>query len=100
VEYEPVEHPKLDSAALAAYSGEYESPELGARYHLVLRNDSLLLDQGWRGSQSLRPIFRDGFRINNTGLARFIRDARGRVVGFELWAGRVRHLRFDRVPPR
>lgn len=24
------------------------------------------------------------------------RDARGRITGFVLWAGRVRHLRFER----
>lgn len=100
VEYEAVERPRLDAAALASYAGQYISPELGAKYRLVARSDSLLLDQGWRGSESLRPMFRDGFRLGNVGIARFTRDSRGRITGFEIWAGRVRHLRFDRVPAR
>lgn len=100
VAYQTVERPRLDAAALAAYAGEYTSPELGARYRLVVRSDSLLLDQGWRGSEWLRPIYRDGFQLGSVGTARFTRDTRGRVTGFEIWAGRVRHLRFDRVSTR
>jgi CubicO group peptidase (beta-lactamase class C family) len=100
VEYQAVERPRLDAAALAAYAGEYASPELGARYRLVLRSDTLLLDQGWRGSERLRPIYRDGFRLGDVGIATFTRDSRGRITGFEIWAGRVRHLRFDRIPAR
>ena len=100
VEYQAVERPRLDAAGLAAYAGDYASPELGARYRLVLRSDTLLLDQGWRGSEPLRAIFRDGFELGSVGIARFTRDSRGRITGFEIWAGRVRHLRFDRVPAR
>jgi CubicO group peptidase (beta-lactamase class C family) len=100
VEYEPVERPALDAAALAAYAGEYVSPELDARFRLLVRGDTLLLDQGWRGTDRLRPVFRDGFQLGNVGLAWFTRDDRGRITGFEIWAGRVRHLRFDRVPTR
>jgi CubicO group peptidase (beta-lactamase class C family) len=100
VAYQAVERPRLDAAALAAYAGEYASPELGARYRLVVRSDSLLLDQGWRGSEWLRPIYRDGFQLGSVGIARFTRDTRGRITGFEIWAGRVRHLRFDRVSTR
>ena len=100
VAYQAVERPRLDAAALAAYAGEYASPELGARYRLVLRSDTLLLDQGWRGSERLRPIYRDGFRLGDVGIATFTRDSRGRITGFEIWAGRVRHLRFDRIPAR
>jgi len=44
----------------------------------------------------LTPLYRDGFRAGGQGLIRFVRDGRGRVTGFVLWAGRVRHLRFER----
>lgn len=97
VEYHPVQRPALDPAGLAGYAGEYVSPELGARFRIVARGDSLLLDRGRQGTDRLRPVYRDGFEIANTGLARFTRDARGRITGFVVWAGRVRHLRFDRV---
>jgi len=35
--------------------------------------------------------------VGDTGIFRFERDRRGRVTGLVLWAGRVRHLRFDRL---
>jgi hypothetical protein len=95
-----VQRPDLDQAGLAPYAGEYLSPELGARFRIVARGDSLLLDLGWQGTNRLRPVYRDGFEIGNTGRARFTRDPRGRITGFVVWAGRVRHLRFDRVTPR
>ncbi len=99
VEYVRVEAPTVDAAALAAYAGSYTSPELGARYTLVVRGDSLLLDEGWKGTTRLRPLYRDGFDADGN-IVRFTRDARGRVTGFVIWAGRVRHLRFDRDAAR
>jgi hypothetical protein len=100
VEYEAVARPSLDAKALAGYAGEYKSPELGATYQLVVRGDTLLLDQGWRGTERLVPIYQDGFELGNVGIVRFTRDAKHRLTGFTIWAGRVRHLRFDRVTPK
>lgn len=99
VELERVDPPTVPASALAAYAGTYRSPELGATFTLVARGDSLLLDQGWRGTTPLRPLFRDGFGLEGQRL-RFTRDSRGRITGFVAWAGRVRHLRFDRVGGR
>jgi YD repeat-containing protein len=59
-----------------------------------------LVDRGWRGAERFTPIFRDGFRLPDGELVRFTRDARGRVAGFVLWDGRVRHLRFERAAAR
>jgi CubicO group peptidase (beta-lactamase class C family) len=97
VEYQPVDRPRLDAAGLAAYAGTYRSPELGASYALVVRGDTLLIDQGWRGTERFRYLFRDTFLGGDIGTVQFTRDARQRITGFVIWAGRVRHLRFDRV---
>lgn len=95
VDYVRVEAPNVAAAALAAYAGTYTSPELGTRYTLVVRADSLLLDEGWKGTFRFLPLYRDGFSVDGN-IVRFTRDARGRITGFVIWAGRVRHLRYDR----
>ncbi len=96
VEYVAVPRPRPDAATLAAYAGDYRSAELGAPYHLALKGDTLRLtsDRPWEPVVALRPLYQDGFQAGAVGNVRFLRDQRGRVTGFVLWAGRVRHLRF------
>ena len=97
VEYLAVPRTLPAGAALAAYAGEYRSPELGVTLRLAVRGDTLRLEQGWQDAIPLRPLYQDGFYAGGAGLVRFERDRRGRVSGLVLWAGRVRHLRFERV---
>ena len=97
VEYAAVPRGKPDAATLTAYAGEYRSPEVEARYRIVATGDTLRLERGWRGPIVLRSLYQDGFRAGGQGVIRFVRDGRGRVTGFVLWAGRVRHLRFERT---
>ena len=92
--------PVRDASAIAAYAGRYSSRELGADFDVVARGDTLLVDQGWRGTERLAPLFRDAFLLPDGKLVRFTRDSRGRVAGFVLWDGRVRHLRFERAAVR
>ena len=95
-EFARVDAPDVSAAALAAYAGTYRSPELGATFTLVVRDGALVLDQGWRGTERLGALYRDGFTMPGGEIIRFTRDARGRITGFVAWAGRVRHLRFER----
>ena len=44
----------------------------------------------------LEPSYRDGFTRGATVID-VARDAKGRITGFVVEAGRVRHLRFTRV---
>jgi hypothetical protein len=62
-----------------------------------VRGDTLRILRGWETPIALAPFYRDGFRAGTAGIIRFVRDVRGKVTGFVLWAGRVRHLRFERV---
>jgi CubicO group peptidase (beta-lactamase class C family) len=100
VDFVRVDAPDVTAAAIAAVAGTYRSPELDAPMTLVAQGDTLMADLGWRGRIRLKPIFRDGFEMPGGERMRFTRDARGRITGFVVWAGRVRHLRFDRVPAR
>jgi CubicO group peptidase (beta-lactamase class C family) len=95
VEYVAVPRARLDAASLAAYAGEYRSPELNASIRLSVLRDTLRLEQGWRESEKLIPVYQDGFLFLGSGeIVRFERDRRGRITGLVLYAGRVRHLRF------
>ena len=95
VEYVAVPRPRQES--LAAYAGDYRSPELDARFHLIVARDTLQLDRGWEAPVPLLPLYRDGFSAGDFGLVRFERDRQGRVTGMVLWDGRVRHLHFERA---
>ena len=97
VEYVRVAPPRLDAARLAAYAGRYRSPELGAEYQLAVERDTLRLLRSWRPALPLTPLHDDGFRLDGASRVRFLRGPGGAVTGFVIWAGRVRHLRFERV---
>lgn len=99
-DYARVEAPDTTPAALAALAARYRSPELDVGYPLIVRDGALAVDAGWMGVEPLRPLYRDGFATPNGEILEFTRDARGRVTGYTLWAGRVRHLRFERVAAR
>ena len=97
VEYVAVPRPRLEAVQLAQYAGDYLCRELGAAYHLAVSGDTLRILRGWEAPVALTPFYQDGFRAGSAGVIRFVRDSRGKVTGFVLWAGRVRHLRFERV---
>lgn len=95
VEYLAVPRAGSDPAGLAAYAGEYYSPELEARLRFFVSGDTLRLDRAWDPSLRLIPLYRDGFLAGSSGVLRFERDG-AKVTGLVWWAGRVRHLRFNR----
>jgi CubicO group peptidase (beta-lactamase class C family) len=87
---------RVDSAALAAYAGEYASQELDVRYRLVVAGERLVLH---RRTHAPTPLEVDGpetFRGADLVL-RFTRAADGGISGFTIQAGRVRNIRFDRT---
>lgn len=101
VEWEMVPRPALTPALLAQYAGDYKSPELNASYRVVLNGDVLkLVHSDWETPITLGAVYQDGFRAAELGLIRFTRDKKNQVGGFVIWAGRVRHLRFDKVRQR
>jgi CubicO group peptidase (beta-lactamase class C family) len=84
-------------AQLGAYVGAYTSPELGVTHAIAMRGDTLRLEVPGEDTQPLVPMDADGFRSRGGGVQlTFTRNRRGHVDGFEVFAGRVLHLRFDR----
>jgi CubicO group peptidase (beta-lactamase class C family) len=82
---------------LDVYTGTYRSPELDIAYEIRGDSGQLLVLFPPEPPQRFVPAYRDGFLAGGRGL-RFFRDDSGRVAGFRMMAGRVRNLRFDRVP--
>ena len=88
--------PNAMTLRLEDYAGTYESPELRVRYEVRVDGNRLLLRFPPAPDQSLAPIYPDGFEAEE-GTLRFVRDAQGRVTEFQVFAGRVRHVRFLRT---
>jgi len=80
---------------LEAFAGTYASEEIDMTYTLFV--DEGKLKGRFRPAQrfELAPVYQDAFETEGD-IVRFTRDGSGRVDGFLVYAGRVRHLRFVR----
>ena len=87
----------LTPAQLAAFAGEYRNDEVEATHSWRIERDQLVLHIGNRRQGVLEPSYRDGFTRGGTVID-VQRDGRGRITGFVLQSGRVRNLRFTRLP--
>ncbi len=66
------------------------------RRRWVLEKGQLVVYASGRRLGALEPAYRDGF-TNGSSVIDVQRDAKGRITGYLVEAGRVRHLRFTRV---
>lgn len=106
--YRRVPEPQDEPGLLDSLVGRYYSDEVDAVYR-ISRNDDRLILQIERHPdfrQVLNPAYADAFTYgtrfgSDAAIICFIRDASGQVSSISLgWTQRVRHLRFERVPPR
>jgi CubicO group peptidase (beta-lactamase class C family) len=86
----------LDSVKLAEYAGDYRSDEVEATHTWKVEKGQLAVYAGYRRLGVLEPSYRDGFTRGGSVID-MVRDRKGRITGFLVEAGRVRHLRFTRV---
>ncbi|MCC6929089.1 MAG: beta-lactamase family protein [Gemmatimonadaceae bacterium] len=87
-----------DSATLASFAGSYYSQELDVRYDLSVKDSTLAVFNRKLDGASMVPAFRDGFVANFGATVQFTRNKAGMVSGFTLADGRVRGVRFERLP--
>jgi CubicO group peptidase (beta-lactamase class C family) len=78
---------------LAEYAGVYRSDEMDAVFRISVKDGALQLVRTKLRPAGIDPMFKDSFRSPN-GVIQFSRDPAGRVSGFLLQGGRVRHLKF------
>ena len=86
------------AAQLAEYAGDYRNDEVEATHTWRVERDSLVLYLNERRLGALQPSYQDGFTRAGSVID-VQRDAAGRITGFLVESGRVRHLRFTRMPP-
>ncbi|MFL5406087.1 MAG: serine hydrolase domain-containing protein [Myxococcales bacterium] len=86
----------LTPAKLAEYAGDYRSNEVEATHTWKVEKGQLVLYVNDRRLGVLEPSYKDGFTRGGSVID-VQRDTKGRITGFVVEAGRVRHLRFTRV---
>jgi CubicO group peptidase (beta-lactamase class C family) len=94
--FEPDNTPALTAAELVQYAGRYYSQELDTSYTFVVKDGKLVLQRKKFEDAPLTPGAVDSFTDADLGTIKFTRDSKNAVTGFELNAGRVRHLKFAR----
>jgi CubicO group peptidase (beta-lactamase class C family) len=82
---------------LESYVGDYYSPEVQVTWTIRADSGALVVERDGRRIGTLEPAYRDVFMRDGSAMA-FTRDRSGRISGFQLEAGRVRHLAFVRQP--
>jgi hypothetical protein len=80
---------------ISEYTGTYFSEELGVYYEIAFREGKLLIQHLPEPARVLEPTFEDAFGGVNQ-VVRFTRNGAGKIDGLSVYAGRVRHLRFQR----
>lgn len=86
----------LDSTKLAEYAGSYRSDEAEVTHTWKVEKGQLAVYAGYRRLGVLEPTYKDGFTRGGSVID-MVRDTRGRITGYVVESGRVRHLRFTRV---
>ena len=86
----------LTPAQLAEYAGDYRNDEVEATQTWKVEKGELALYVNNRRLGALEPSYKDGFTRGGSVID-VQRDGKGRITGFVVESGRVRHLRFTRV---
>jgi CubicO group peptidase (beta-lactamase class C family) len=95
--YMLVDSVALTATQLAEYAGSYRNEEIESTHSWRVEKGALVVYANNRRLGTLESVYRDGF-VRGGSLIDVSRDGRGRISGFVLQAGRVRNLRFTRVP--
>jgi hypothetical protein len=82
---------------LAAYAGEFTSPELDVRLKITVKENELQVGTMSSWSFRVRPIFRDGFALPDVVVLRFTRDQRGQIDGVVADLSRSKGIRFRKA---
>ncbi len=94
--YARVEAARPSPAELTELAGSYWSEELEVAYVAGIVDGKLTLRRRPDPALTLEPTYKDGFVAGGSTFYRFTRDPRGRVDGFSISGGRVRHLKFTK----
>ena len=94
VTYNAVSFFNPSSAQLSDYAGNYYSEELEVTHSVSVKDGKLRIRIRSLPERELNPIYADAFISGSLGQIKFTRDSAGKVNGYEVFTGRIRHLRF------
>jgi hypothetical protein len=92
-EYQPVVY---TSEELAGFEGRYYSKELDVIYTLKQEDGSLVLYIKDSKKSPLKSVMKNLFSNDGYGIFQFTNDQEGKLLGFQLTAGRVKNLKFEK----
>jgi hypothetical protein len=97
--YSRIDGPVPTPAQLAALVGNYRSAEIKTTYQIILKDGKLSahLVDGPHFEWELEPLGPDAFNAYGNTF-RVIRNGSGAAIAFTFSNGRLRELRFDRLP--
>ena len=89
----------LTPAQLAEYAGSYRNDEVETTQLWKVEKGQLVVYANDRRLAMLEPAYKDGFTRGGGGgtVVDVQRDAKGRITGYLIESGRVRHLRFTKI---
>jgi CubicO group peptidase (beta-lactamase class C family) len=90
--------PPANPLPTSDYVGRYVSDELDVVLTVVAVDGKIEMRRRPNDRITMRATYRDAFETDEIGSVRFARNAKGKVTGFAIFAGRVRDVRFRRVP--
>ncbi len=85
---------------LAAYTGNYDCPEMGCSYGLVVKDGRLYWTSSIYPDTKVTLLGTDDLMSPDSELdhVHIRRDRKGQITGFELNSGEMMHLRFQKRP--
>ena len=86
---------KLDEKAMNEYTGEYYSDEAEAKFHVTIKNGSLVMQQKPKAEFQLNPTYKDGFE-SPVGILYFERDKQ-KITNLKISVGRARNVEFKKI---
>lgn len=78
---------------IAEFTGTYRSDEMDAVFRMTVHEGAFRLERSKMRPSPMVPLVKDTFR-SQPGVVQFTRDPEGRVAGFVLQGGRVKHVKF------
>ena len=82
--------------ALKEYEADYNSKELETIYHLIIKDDQLVIQHRWLGEIGLTPVTHDLFQSDWGWFVAFNRSKTNEILGFNVNSNRTLNVFFER----
>ncbi|QCK15708.1 serine hydrolase domain-containing protein [Mangrovivirga cuniculi] len=81
---------------LKEFEANYWSEELETVYHIVTKDDSLVINHRWMEEITLEPVTNDLFKSDRGMSLKFARNKNGEIKGLSIYSGRTMNVYFQK----